>query len=318
MPSENGARVTALIRIVAAAVLSAAVLFVPGPSRAAERIAVLVSSSEQPFEDALAGFREALEKQGISADLELHHLSRDPSRAEAAVDAIRKNNTRLIYALGSLGTDAALQGVVDIPVVSCLILRQDRLPPGGNATGVVLEFPLKLQFERMKAILPNARTIGVMYNPRENESRVEEAARVAGSMGLELEAIEVDSPRDIPPALDALSKRVDALWGLADTTTLSPQLAKEILLFAFRNGIPFVGPSEAWTKAGALYSLDWDYRDLGAQCGEMAARILRGTPAAAIPPAPPRKAYYSLNLKTAEHIRVRLPVELVRKARKAY
>jgi len=311
---------TILCRVIVAAALItvAGILFTPSRCNAVERIAVLVSSSEPPFEETLAGFRTSLEKQGLSVELEIHRLSRDPTQTAAAIAGIGKNGARLIFAMGSLGTDAAVRSITHIPLVSCLILRTDRLASTPNATGVGLEFPLKVQFERLKAILPQVKTIGVIYNPEENGARVEEAARIAERMGLELEAIEVDSPRDIPSALTALSKRVDALWGLADTMTLSPQLAKYILLFAFRNSIPFVGPSEAWTKAGALYSLDWDYQDLGAQCGEMAARILRGAPISSIPPASPRKVYYSLNLKTSQQIKVDIPEDAVKKARRIY
>jgi putative ABC transport system substrate-binding protein len=181
-----------------------------------------------------------------------------------------------------------------------------------------LSFPLETQFNWIQKILPDAKTIGVMYNPEENKERIDAALRIAHSRGLTLEAQEVYTLQDVPSALNTLSKSVDVLWGLADNLALSPQIAKNVLLVSFRNSIPFIGPSSAWVRAGALYSLDWDYTDMGAQCGEMALRVLQGTPPSAIPPAAPRKVMYSLNLKTAQQLKITISEQITQKARNTY
>jgi len=285
---------------------------------AGDKIAVLVSSSEPPYEEALAGFQAYLAKQGIKEDYEVYRLASDAGKVEQAIRMIKKSGVQIIFTLGSLGTEAAVKKIPEIPVVACLVLRTDDLAKAPNATGVGLEFPLEIQFSWLKTILPEAKTIGVIYNPEENKKRVEHAARIARRLGLRLEALEVYTAQDIPSALTTLSKRADVLWGLPDTLTLSAQMAKHILLFAFRNKIPIIGPSDAWVKAGALYSLDWDYRDLGIQCGIMARRILQDTPLSEITPATPRKVLYSINLKTAEQMKITIPEEIKQKARNIY
>lgn len=90
--------------------------------------------------------------------------------------------------------------------------------------------------------------------------------------------------------------------------------AQAVLLFSFRNDIPFVGLSAARVKAGAIYALDWDYEDVGKQCGELAPKILNGARAGGIAPVSPRKLTYALNLKTARHMRAQIPDSLVRGA----
>ena len=303
----------------AAAIAAALTLaLLPLHARGAERIAVLVSSSEAPFEETLAAFQSHLAGKGVAADYAVYRLARDGSQAEKAVEQIRQNGARLIFTLGSVGTDAAVHGAPGIPVVASLILRPEHLREAQNATGIGLEFPLDTQFKWMQTVLPGAANIGVLYNSQDNGKRIEEARRIAEARGLHLEAVEVRTPQDVLFALKSLSRSVDVLWGLADTQALSPQLAQQVLLFAFRNDIPFVGPSEAWTRAGALYSLDWDYKDLGAQSGDMAIRILNGQPARSIPPASPRTVRYSLNINTARQMRITLPEEIVRNAWKIY
>ncbi len=60
-------------------------------------------------------------------------------------------------------------------------------------------------------------------------------------------------------------------------------------------------------EAGAIFALDCDYRDIGVQCAEMALRIIQGAPVTSIKPSHPRKVTYSLNLKTAEVLKIDIP-----------
>ena len=283
-----------------------------------DRITVLVSSSDAPFKETVAGFNAYLAGQGIQTGFDVVNLDGDAGKADPAIQKIKAGGTRLVLTLGSLATDAAVRQISDIPIVACLVLRTEGLQKTANTTGVGLEFPLETQIERLRQFLPNARTIGVIYNPAENQKRVDIAAEIARKAGLRLEAYAIRSPQDIPAALNSLSRRVDVLWGIPDSVMMSPLMAKNILLFSFRNSIPFVGPSAAWVKAGALYSLDWDYADLGAQCGEIANRVLKGAAPASIPAAVPRKVQYTLNLYTAKQMKLSLSDRMISGAHQTY
>lgn len=122
----------------------------------------------------------------------------------------------------------------------------------------------------------------------------------------------------MPDALDGIAKDADLLWGLSDQVVLSPQTAEPILLFSLQRRVPFSGLTTSWTKAGALYSLDRDYSDLGAQCRELALKILQGSNPGALPPVPPRKVVYSLNLKTADHMRLDIPQSIIEGAQSVF
>jgi putative ABC transport system substrate-binding protein len=283
-----------------------------------ERIAVLVSAGDAPFKEAVAGFNEFLEKQGRVSSYDVIQLDGNPAKAGPAIERIRSGGTRLIFTVGTLATDAAMKEAGDVPIVACLVLRAELLKHADNATGVGLEFPVETQITWMQKMLPRARTIGVLYSPSENQARVNEAAETAKRTGRRLVAEAVRSPQDIPAALNNLARRADALWVIPDGIVLSPLIAKNILLFSFRNNIPVIGPSTPWVKAGALYALDWDYADLGAQCGELANRIIEGTAVSALAPGSPRKVRYAVNMTTARQMKVRLDDSIVRGARETY
>jgi putative ABC transport system substrate-binding protein len=204
--------------------------------------------------------------------------------------------------------------VRDIPIVAGLILNADDMAKSPNTAAVVLEFPVESELRFLQRFLPGQRNVGVLFNPAENQNRIDAATRAAGALGLTLFARRVESPRDLPDALESLNKKADVLWGVADQVVLNSQTARHILLFSLRNQIPFVGLSATWVKAGALYALDRDYKDMGMQCGEVALKILQGAAPSSFAPVAPRKIVYSVNLKTARLLRLDIQAPVLQAA----
>ena len=274
-------------------------------------VMVVMSRDEGPYQAVIGGLRESLESGTRRVPIEVHSFQRDAKEARAAVAAARRYGKAPIVTVGSVATRAALDTDGSAPVIACMIVNDKDLKGKSNATGVVLEFPLETQLEWMKRFVPEGRSIGVLFNPAENSDRIADATRVAKRQGLHLEAREVDRPQALPTALNSLARHTDLLWGVTDQVVLSRQTAEAILLFSFRNRIPFAGLSTSWVKAGALYALERDYTDLGAQCGEMALRVRRGRRVSSMPPETPRRIVYALNLRTAARMKLSLPKELV-------
>ncbi len=309
------------IRTILSTAAAAALLLVSSLSSsagAAEKIAVLVSTKDAPFEEALKGFQGLLDKAAVQAEYEVHKLDGSAAKAGQAAQAVKKSGARLVLTLGTLATDAAVKEIPDIPIVACMVLRTDGLKKSPNVTGVGLEFSLEVQTSWLQVLVPTAKNVGVLYSPDENKMRIEAAGRIMQNMGLKLVAQEVRSSQDVPAALEGLAKKVDILWGLADSVAMTPQTAKNVLPFSVRNNIPVIGPSPTWVKAGALYALEWDYADMGAQAGDMAVKVLKGAPPAMIPTASPRKVYYALNLTTAQQMKITFSDQLVRGARHTF
>ncbi len=294
-------------------VVALAVLLLAAPRARAQpaRVLALLSHDAPPYRAALEGFRAQV--AGAAPAVQEAVLDGDEGKARSALQAFVNARGDLVLALGSVAVDAA-GAQREVPVVGALVLSEAQLR-GGNITGVTLGVPPEVQFQWVKRLLPKARRLGALYNPEENGHAVAGAKGAAGRQGLELVPREVGGPQELPAGLASLERSADALWGLPDRVVFVPQTAKAILLFSFRNRIPLVGPSEAWVKAGALFALEPDYRDLGAQCGELAVAILGGKKAASMPPTSPRTAVLSVNKKTAVQMKVDLPDEVLRQAR---
>lgn len=59
-------------------------------------------------------------------------------------------------------------------------------------------------------------TVGVLFNPKDNRNIITTAAQVAKRLGLTLIAQEVNTPQELPEALNRIAKKVDVLWGISD------------------------------------------------------------------------------------------------------
>lgn len=98
----------------------------------------------------------------------------------------------------------------------------------------------------------------------------------------------------------------------------STETAKHLLPFSLRNELPFISPSENWAKAGAAATFAWAFEDIGAQCGEILLKLVKGAKAAGIAPVAPRKTEYVLNLKTAEQMKIEFSSEIINGAKHAF
>ncbi len=310
-------RLTHLIPALGIALILSVLSLVASPDSAGAesgRIVVLNGQDLKPYQDVLAGLQQSLAKQGITSTIEVYPLQGNAAKTQEVLSEVKKTGARLVVTLGSAATQAAVREVGHLPLMAAMIVSADDIKPASNATAVLLEFPLDTQLQWLRRIVPGANTIGVLFNPKENQTKVNNALRIAKDTGLSLVIQTVDTPRALPDALENVSRHVDALWGISDSIVMTPQTAEPILLSTLRNKIPLAGLSTSWVKAGALYALDRDYLDIGNQCGEIAGKILGGTSPSSVPPAPPRKVTYSINLKTAGAMNLELPQEIVRGA----
>lgn len=275
------------------------------------RIVVLNGQEVKPYQEVLAGLQQSLLSQGVKVSIEIYSLQGNPAKTQEVLAEVKRNGARLVVALGSAAAQAAVREVSHLPLLATMIMSTDDIRPASNATAVLLDFPLDTQLQWLRRIVPGAGTVGVLFNPKENQPKINAALHIANVTGLTLLLQAVDTPRALPDALDNLSRTVDVLWGIPDSLVMTPKTAEPILLSTLRNKIPFVGLSTSWVKAGALYALDRDYVDIGLQCGEIAGKVLGGTSPRSLTAVTPRKVTYSINLKTAGAINLELPQELI-------
>ncbi len=146
----------------------------------------------------------------------------------------------------------------------------------GEITGTSDALPIMAQLETIRAMLPEAKKIGILYTTSEvnSISAIEIYKSLAGDYGFEIVESGISTTADIPLALDALLGKVDCLTNLTDNTVVSALAL--VLDKANAAGKPVFGSEIEQVKLGCVAAEGLDYIALGRQTGLMAAKVLKG------------------------------------------
>ena len=146
----------------------------------------------------------------------------------------------------------------------------------GEVTGTSDALPIQAQLETIRAMLPDAKKVGILYTTSEvnSISAIELYKQLAPQYGFEIVESGISTIADIPLALDALLSKVDCLTNLTDNTVVS---ALALMLDkANAAGKPVFGSEIEQVKLGCIAAEGLDYIALGRQTGLMAAKVLKG------------------------------------------
>ena len=277
------------------------------------KIVTLMSSDYQEFREALAGFKNALNKADIKYEISLITNISNNGFNPKVIDKIRESEPDLILTLGTKALTNVNNYIKDIPIVFSMVLKSyftqsidTFVKNNANVTGVTLSIPVIQKFSIFKEIIPDLKTIGVIYSPDENSELINEAKSAAKRLNLDLVAANVSSERDVPKALNNLTRIVDVIWMILDNAVNSDYSREYIILEGFRNDIPVMGPSENYVGAGALCAVRANYRNVGFQSGKMAVKILNGSKPSEVPYEDPKLSVIYINERIAAGIGLKI------------
>jgi putative ABC transport system substrate-binding protein len=287
----------------------------PNAAGAAE-VVILKSADLSAYNQAVAGFKASIPPSTSSVEF---NLKGSAKLSQEQVELIRKPDTSVLFAVGSKAAQVAKEKFPDIPVVFCMVLDPAQYNlKAPNMTGIRLEIPLDRQFGAMRSVLPSLKRIGVLYDPEKTGHLVDEARLLAKSLGLELIAKQVNTEKEVPPALRALLSQVEALWLVPDSTVLTEDSLKFVLGTALDFNVPVIGFSSELVRSGALIGLSVNYEDVGRQAGVLAKNILFDQYKPSSATVPPERVRLSLNLKTAKFLGITISPDAVNAADELY
>ena len=288
------------------------------------KLAIVYSDSLKSTMRTIRGIKSTISSRHGEAEFSEFLLTSNQSQIEGQIDAAVNLEPELILTVGSYATKIVSDRVNDKPIIFSAVLNPETSDfveslerPGGNITGASLDIPPDIQFNYFKKVISSIKRIGVLYTD-ETQNLITPARILAEHAGLELHAVKISSEKDIPHALDSLNPIVDGYWSVADGKIYSPRSTRFILLNTLRNAKPFMGFSGNLVESGALFGLEYDYKDIGRQAGKIACEVLNGKDPAAISVAVPTIIWFHYNEKTAKHIAVNIPDDLMAVAKEVY
>lgn len=287
-------------------------LTILSPSHA-EDIAAVKSVDILPYRDAVKGFKEVVKAN-------VYEYVMDGYNNLILIRLTETQGTDLIFTLGTDALTLVKDEFRDIPIVFTFVLNpadaiKSRSP---HITGIDINIPPEEQFNALLQVVPQVKRIGVIYDPSKSQSIINEAETAAKKLGISLVSRKIDSKSEAINAITMMEGNVDAIWMAPDTTAITPESIKYMLLFAFRNRIPLIGISDKYVKDGVLLALSFDSEDIGRQAGEIANSILSGGDIKKFSLVKPRTFKFSINLNTAEKIGIKIPERVIQIADKVY
>ena len=166
----------------------------------------------------------------------------------------------------------------DIPVIFTAITDPvEANLDSGNITGTSDALPVEGQLKLIRALQPDADTIGIIYTTSEpnSVSAIRTYEELAGDYGFTIDAVGVAAQQEVTQAVDTLiSRDVDCLSNLTDNNVVG--VLSAILEKTNEAGIPVYGSEVEQVKLGCVAGAGLDYVQLGIQTGLMAAKVLTG------------------------------------------
>lgn len=262
------------------------------PLTSFSKIAVVLSRAFTPYEQV----RQKIETEW-SEKPENYNLGGDADKGKLIMQALSNGQTDLIITIGWEATMAAKQSRFEIPVVYTMLLEKTDLP-GKIYSGVVIQPDVMQQFKIIKQLIPNCKTIGIVYDAYSSSGKINEARVTAGKLGMGLMAISVSSSSDIPEVLAKLTRdRVDAIWSVVDPTVSKPEAVMRIIQHGLEQKIPYFAITQSHVEAGAYGAISISYPEIGSQTVELAKKVLQNK--SSQPVETPRELAVFINAKTS-------------------
>ncbi|MBU9691488.1 ABC transporter substrate-binding protein [Burkholderia multivorans] len=286
----------------------------------------VLSIVDHPALDAIRdGVRAELKAEGYGDDkLKWEYQSAQGNTGTAAQIA-RKfvgDQPDVIVAIATPAAQAVVAATKSVPVVYSGVtdpvaaqLVKGWGPSGTNVTGVSDKLPLDRQVALIKRVVPNAKTVGMVYNPGEANSVVvvKELKAILAKQGMTLKEAAAPRTVDIGPAAKSLIGKVDVIYTNTDNNVVSAYEA--LVKVANEAKIPLVAGDTDSVKRGGIAALGINYGDLGRQTGKVVARILKGEKPGAIASETSSNLELFVNTGAAAKQGVTLSPDLVKEAK---
>jgi putative ABC transport system substrate-binding protein len=284
-------------------------------------IGFLNAGGQDVFAPRLGAFWKGLRESGYA---EGHNLAIEYRWADGqfdrlpalAADLVRRN----VSAIATFGPPAALaakDATSTIPIVfvtgsdpvqAGLVATLNR--PGGNVTGVYLLL-IGLEGKRLgllRDLVPQARLIGLLINPRSPDAGAQASAlqAAAHAVGQQIVVVEAGSDGELDGAFSALVQgRAGALIVAADIFFNARR--ERIVALAARHALPAIYELREFAAAGGLMSYGTIVLEAYYQNGVYVGRILKGAKASDLPVMQSAKFEFVINLKTAKVLGLDVP-----------
>jgi putative ABC transport system substrate-binding protein len=172
------------------------------------------------------------------------------------------------------------------------------------------------QLELLKEIVPKLSRVAVLRTSTQagDAKSLDEIKRAAEAMKVQVQSLDVLSPKDIETVFRAAAKeRAEAfLWRVSGSVGRGQRA--QVIELATKSRRPAIYNARVWVEEGGLMSYGANSADLDRRAATYVDKILKGAKPADLPVEQPKKFDLIVNLKAAKQIDLTIPPNVLARA----
>lgn len=279
---------------------------------------VALDAAYQGFVDGLA---EAGYVDGQNISIDFQNAQNEQSNCATIAEKFVGDNVDLILAIATPAAQAVANATKDIPILVTAVtdpadagLVVSNEAPGGNVSGTSDLNPVEAQMNLLVQLLPEVKTVGMLYNSSEANSKfqVDLATKAAETLGLTCADYTVSSANEIQSVVESAVGKVDAFY--APTDNLIANAMVTVGQVTQEAGIPVICAEEGMVDNGGTATYGLSYYNLGKLTAAQAVKILKGEAEPATMPIgylPDADCMLAINQDACDALGITVPQELL-------
>ena len=252
-------------------------------AEAPKTIGIVQLVEHDALDAANRGITDALKERGVTMEFDRQNAQADQSNLRNIAQRFVSHNYPLIFAIATPAAQTVANATSTTPIVATAVtdfavakLVKDNNKPGTNVTGSSDMNPIAAQTELLLKLVPNAKTVGTVYNSSEINSQlqIDILRKELEKHGVALAEATISSVNDIQQAAQSLVGKVDVMYVPTDNVVASSMPTLYRVTQAAKLAV--VAGEAGMVRSGATATVAVDYYNLGKIAGNMGADILEG------------------------------------------
>ncbi len=273
---------------------------------------------DQAHQGFVDGLKEAGYEEGKNIEFDYQNAQGEQANCITIAQKFLNDKSDLILAIATPAAQDAANLIKDIPILVTAVtdpetakLVEKNDAPNGNVSGTSNLTPVDEQMELLKKLVPNVKTVALMYNSSEQNSKfqIDMAKRKLDEMGISYIEATITNPNDIQQVVQSIIGKAEAIYIPTDNMLAAGM--PNVIAVTEPAKIPVICGEVDMLKSGGLATYGISHYELGKLTSKQAVRILKGE---AVPANMPieylQTPTLSINTNAAEKLGIIIPEDI--------
>ncbi len=235
----------------------------------------------------LKGFQQAMKDagytEGQNVTYDVQNAQGEQANCVTIANTFANKKPDMILAIGTPAAQAVAKVITDTPILVTAVtdpadakLVASNEKPGKNVSGTSDKTPVKEQMEMLKTLVPDLKTVGLLYSSSETNSKlqIEWAKAACEQLGLKYQEFTASNSNEVQQVTQSMVGKVQGVY--IPTDNLMASSMRNVTAVTTANKIPVIPGAIGMVSDGGTCTVGLNYEKLGYQTGQMAIKVLKG------------------------------------------